>query len=77
MLSFKPTFSLSSFSFIKRPRSVGVPYTTGKNKEIGPERMMRLSQSGNYTQFWLYLVLKVNSDSVKNNIAQEPGMLGP
>ena len=77
MLSFKSTFSLSTFTFIQSPRSVGVPYITRKNKEIGPERKMKLSQSGNYTQLWLYLVLKVNSDSVKNDIAQEPGMLGP
>ena len=28
------------------------------------------------THLWICLVVKVNSDSVKNSIAQEPGMLG-
>ena len=36
--------------------------------EIAPEGMKRLSQSGN-TQLWMYLVVKVKSDAVKNNIA--------
>ena len=28
-------------------------------------------------QFWMCLAVKVKSDVVKNNIALEPGMLGP
>jgi len=39
--------------------------------------MKRLSQSRNDVHLWLHLVVKVKSDAVKNNIAKEPGMLGP
>ena len=45
--------------------------------EIGPERMKRLSQSKNDAQLWMCLVVKVKSNAVKNNIAQEPRMSGP
>ena len=45
--------------------------------EITPERMKGLSQSKNNAQMWMLLVMKVQSDDVKNKIAQEPGMLGP
>ena len=34
-----------------------------------PERMSWLRQSGNDTQLWLCLVVKVKSDAVKNSIA--------
>ena len=40
-----------------------------KNKEIAPEGMKRLSQSGNNAQFVDVSVVKVKSDAVKNNIA--------
>ena len=39
-----------------------------KSGEIAPEGMKSLSQSENTTQLWLYLVVKVKSDAVKNNI---------
>ena len=39
--------------------------------------MKRLSQRENNAQLWTRLVMEVKSDAVKNNIAQEPGMLGP
>ena len=45
--------------------------------EITPERMKGWNQSKNNTQLWMGLVMDVKSDAVKNNIAQEPGMLGP
>ena len=45
--------------------------------EITPERMKRWSQSRNNTQLWMGLVIEARSDAVNNNIAQEPGMLGP
>ena len=58
--------------------------------EITPEKIKRWSKSKNNTQLWKWLgqngndtqlcmclVVKVKSDAVKNNIAQEPGMLGP
>ena len=41
------------------------------------EGMKRLSQSRNNAQLWMCLVVKVESDAVKNNIAKEPAMLGP
>ena len=55
----------------KLPRSVGAQYADGEewNGEITPERMKRLSQSGNNVQVWLCLVVKVKSAAVKNNIA--------
>ena len=36
---------------------------------LAPERIKRLGQSGNITKLWMCLVVKVNSDAVKNNIA--------
>ena len=45
--------------------------------EITPERKKGWSQSKNNTQLWMLLVMEVKSDAVKNNIAEEPGMLGP
>ena len=37
--------------------------------EITPQRMTRWSQSKNNIQFWMWLVMEVKSDAVKNNIA--------
>ena len=48
-----------------------------KTGEITPNRMKRLGQRGNDAQLWICLVVKVKSDAVKNNVAKEPGMLGP
>ena len=48
-----------------------------KSREIVPAGMKSLSQSGKNLQLWMCLVVKVKSDAVKNNIAEEPGMLGP
>ena len=36
---------------------------------IAPKRMKWLGQSGNDTQFWMGLVVKVKSDVLKNIIA--------
>jgi len=36
---------------------------------IAPERMKPLGQSGNDTQLWICLVVKVKSNAVKNSIA--------
>ena len=44
---------------------------------IAPEGMKQLGQSRNDAQLWICLVVKAKSDAVKNNVAQEPGMLGP
>ena len=40
-----------------------------KSGETSPERMKRMTQSGNDAQVWMYLMVKVKSDAVKNNIA--------
>ena len=48
-----------------------------KSGEIPPERMKRMSQSENNARLWVRLAMEVKSDAVKNNTAQEPGMLGP
>ena len=48
-----------------------------KSGEITPERMRRLRQSENNAQLWMQLVMEVKSNAVKNNIAQELGMLRP
>ena len=48
-----------------------------KSREITPERMKRRSQSKNNAQLWMSLAMEVKSDAVKNNIAQENGMLSP
>ena len=50
-------------------KSVDAQYANGEGREIAPEGMERLSQSGNNTHLWMCLVVKVKSDSVKNNIA--------
>ena len=39
-----------------------------KTREIAPERMNRLGQSGNDAQFWMVLVVKAKPNVVKNNI---------
>ena len=59
------------------PRSVDAQYATEKSGEMAPEGMKRLSRSENNAQLWMCLVVKVKLDAVKNNIAQEPGMLCP
>ena len=41
----------------------------GKSGEIAIERMKRLGQSTNNTQLQMCLVVKIKSDSVKDNIA--------
>ena len=53
----------------ERPRLVGAKYATGEEWRNSSERKKRLSQKGNYAQLWICLVVKVNCDAVKNNIA--------
>ena len=55
-----------------------------KSGEIAPEGMKRMNQSRKTknkkqknNQLWLCLVVKVKSSAIENNIAEEPGMLGP
>ena len=40
-----------------------------KSGEITPERMKLLGQSGNDNQLWMFMVMKVKSDAVKNSFA--------
>ena len=47
-----------------------------KSREIAPEGMKWLSQSGNNAQLSMCLLVKVKSDAVKN-AAQEPEMFNP
>ena len=51
------------------PRSVGAQYATGKEWKITPERGKRRSQSKNNAQLYMYLMIEIKSDAVKNNIA--------
>ena len=51
------------------PRLVGANMLREKSGDIAPERIKRLSQSRNNTQVWMYLVVKVKSNAVKNNVA--------
>ena len=49
-------------------RSVEFQMLLEKSGEVSPERMKRMNQSRNDAQVWLYLMVKVKSDAVKNNI---------
>ena len=40
-----------------------------KSGEIIPERMKRRSQSENNTQLWMWLVMEIKLEAIKNNIA--------
>ena len=44
---------------------------------IAPERMKQLDQSRNNVQLWMCLVVKVESEAVKNNNSQDSGTLSP
>ena len=51
-------------------RSEGVQGLLGKSGRqllVAPERMKWLGQSGNDAQLWMYLVVKLKSNAVKNN----------
>ena len=53
----------------EHPQLVGVQYANRKCKEIAPEGIKRLRQSGNDAQFWMCLIVKAESDVVKTTIA--------
>ena len=40
----------------------------GKSRDIAPERIKSLGQSGNDAPLWMCLVMKVKSDTIMNNI---------
>ena len=58
-------------------RLVHVQYATGDQRKNNSERMKRQSDSKNNTQLWMWLMMEVKTDAVKNNSALEPGLLGP
>ena len=53
------------------PRLVGVQCATGEEWRNNSRKneVKRLGQTGNDTQLWMCLVVKVKFDAVKNNIA--------
>ena len=53
----------------KLPRSVGAQYATGDQWRNKSRKMKRQSQRKNNAQLWMWLVMEVNSDDVKSNIA--------
>ena len=50
-------------------RSVGDNRLLEKSGEITPERMKGWSQSENNAQLWMWLVIEVKPNILKNNIA--------
>ena len=49
-------------------RSEGVQHAAGEEQRNGSrKKMKRLGQSGKDTPLWIYLVVKLKSDAVKNN----------
>ena len=58
-------------------RWAGVQYATSEEWKNSSRKKGRLGQSRNDAQLWMCLVVKEKFDAVKNNIAQEPGILGP
>ena len=59
------------------PRSVYAQYATGKEWRNNSRKNEVAEPKQKDAQFWMCLAVKVKSDVVKNNIALEPGMLGP
>ena len=51
------------------PGLVGAQYATEEGQRYSFRRNKRLGQSGNSTQLWMCLMVKVKSSAVKNNIA--------
>ena len=49
---------------------------SGGKLQIASERLKWLGLSRNYSQMWGCVVVKVMFNAIKNNIGQEPGMLG-
>ena len=51
------------------PRLIGANMLLEKSEEITPKRMKRWNQSESNTQLWMWLVMEVKCNAVKNNIA--------
>ena len=59
------------------PRLVGAQYAPGDQWRNNSRKNEETEPKQNNTQLWMWLVMEVKADAVKNNIAYEPGMLGP
>ena len=59
------------------PRSVGTQYATGGQWRNSSRRNEEAEVKQKQHPVVDILMMEVKSDSVKKNIAQEPGMLGP
>ena len=51
------------------PKSIGVQYTTREEQRTSYRKNEEAEPSRNNTQLWLCLVLKAQSNAVKNTIA--------
>ena len=58
------------------PKLVGAQYSTGEEQSNSSRTNEEAEPKQKHTQLRMYLVVKVKSDAVNNNIAQKPGMLG-
>ena len=59
------------------PRLVGAQHAIKEEQKYTSRKKEEDEPTQNNTQLWVCLVVKVKSDALKNDIAQEPGMLGP
>ena len=62
------------------PRLQGIQYASGEEQKAITNSSRKNEVSGpkkSNVQLWMYLVVKVKSNAVENNIAQKPRMLGP
>ena len=51
------------------PSSVGAQYATGDQWRNNSRKKEEMESKQNNTQVWMWLVMEVNSDVVKNNVA--------
>ena len=51
------------------PRSVGAQYATGDQWRNNSRKNEGIEPKQNNTQLWMWLVIEIKSDAVKNNIA--------
>ena len=59
------------------PRSVSIQYATREDQKNRSRKNEEAGQSRNDARLWMCLMVKVKSNAIKNNIVQEPWMLGP
>ena len=56
---------------------IGAQCATGEQWRNNSRKNEQMERKQSNTQLWMWLVVEVKSDTVKSNIAEEPGMLGP